>query len=128
MRSKLEEVSILEGLKPTAITSERIAALVASGVTAVLIAKATGVKISSLRNWSSGVVEPRAEAAETLDYMRVAMQILTEGGLPPERAGQVMKSRDPRPPHDRIMDIVGVDPERAIESAEHFLQQHKTHP
>lgn len=73
-------------------TSERVEALV-SILDAALVARATDVTPTAVRNWIDGA-EPRTDAAMTIDDLRSLVATLLGSGFEPERARSWLLSRN----------------------------------
>lgn len=81
-------------LTTTATNQERVRGLLAISVPPGAIASVTGASVSSVRNWSAGAAEPRADAQIILDDLRTVAKLLLDSGLAPKRIGRWLMSRD----------------------------------
>jgi hypothetical protein len=81
-------------LAPTSTTSERTRGLLVL-LHPTILADAVGVKVTSLRNWSSGQSQPRSDAAIALDDLRATAQVLIDADVDANRAAAWLTSRDP---------------------------------
>lgn len=81
-------------LSKTATNPERVRGLLELGLAPAVLAMATSSSASTLRNWSTGSTQPRAEAAIVLDDLRLTARTLLDG-LEPERVALWFTSRDP---------------------------------
>jgi hypothetical protein len=116
-KKAIDEVVVINGLERRSTTQERVRALLEAGIPAYAIAETTGASISTLRNWSSGVAEPRREAAEGIDSIRNLMRILHLGGLSIEQARQLIMSQSEEPPFNRLIDDLKEDPKTVLTAA-----------
>ncbi|MDA0179769.1 hypothetical protein OJ997_05650 [Solirubrobacter phytolaccae] len=94
-QGKISGQELQKMLSVEATTSDRVKGLLALGLPPDKLADAVGAKLSTLRNWSSGQAEPRADAAITLDDLRyVALLLLVDGEWPSDRVARWFTSRD----------------------------------
>lgn len=92
-------------------TTERVEALT-DILDGALVAKAANVTPTAVRNWMEGV-EPRTDAAMTLDDLRSVVAILIDGGFEAERVRSWLLSRnvdwlEAKRPIDEIARIPGI--------------------
>jgi len=80
------------------------------------IARAVGVTVSAVRNWSTGQAEPRTDAAITLDDLRATTKALLDGGMEPERVARWLISRDPKS-RQRPLDAIASRPTEVLAAA-----------
>lgn len=86
------QMSAERRLGSASTTAERVEALTEI-LDSTLVARATGVSSTAVRNWVEGA-EPRTDAAMTIDDLRSAVAVLLEGGFEPERVRSWMLSRN----------------------------------
>lgn len=91
-RSTPEELQ--EKLRQRSTTPQRVKGLLEL-LSVSLVAKATGVSISTVRNWSAGNGDPRPDAALALDDLRAVAETLLRGGMAPDEVSGWLISRDP---------------------------------
>lgn len=108
------------GLRSSATTAERIDALLSLGLNPRELAQGLGVRsASTLRNWTSAGSEPRPGTAIALDDLRLTAQVLLDGGLPPERVGNWLTSRNAEWLEGaRPIDCVATTPMRVLSAAQ----------
>lgn len=109
--------TVERGLPSTALTFERTNALLEIGLPPIVIATATGVSASGLRNWKLGTAEPRPVAALRLDSLRFAAFSLLERGMEPHRVQYWLRSinTDTEPPCYRPTELIAADePEKVF--------------
>lgn len=121
----LDPGSIMEGLQPTASTQARTRALIEAGIPSYAVAEATGVTIKSVRNWTNSNAEPRKSAAKVLDSMRLVMNELLTGGLPPEEAAMFLRSGTEPEPHHVPLEIIAEKPEIVFALADQVLEKRR---
>lgn len=107
---------LAELLGNTATTEEVLRGLFVLGLSTSHVATATGASVSAVRNWLSDGVEPRADAAITLDDLRTVARILLDGGMEPARIGRWLTRRSTTT-HARPLDEIASDPTSVIDSA-----------
>src|SRR4051794_32834992 len=113
----MDSVDLEELLRTTANYVERVRGLLELGLTPGIIAKVTGATSSTVRNWSLGQNQPRADAAEALDDLRMIARELLDR-LDPDRVAHWLLSRDPAQfDGSRPIDLVAQDAMAVLEAA-----------
>jgi hypothetical protein len=82
----------IQELGSATTTQERVKALTAILDTG-LVARATKVSTTAVRNWAEGT-EPRTDPAMTVDDLRSIVAVLVDGGFEPPRVRSWLLSRD----------------------------------
>jgi DNA-binding transcriptional regulator YiaG len=109
-------------LAPTASAQERIAALVACGLSVDELADALQVSESTIRNWQDGGT-PRKAADRALDDLRTIVAALADSGVSGSRAASWLRSRNSACGYERPLDLILRDPLLSLAAAE---EPHRT--
>ncbi len=97
--SSAETNDLIERLKPTSTTEDRLGAIIQAGIPTLVLADSLGVSGTSVRNWLNGI-QPRSNHFQRIDDVRFAMHtLLTQAGMEPGEAVQWLTSRSAEPPH-----------------------------
>jgi hypothetical protein len=86
------EAMATQKLGSTSTTAERVEAL-SSILDGTLVARATGVSPTAVKNWIDGT-EPRTDAMMAIDDLRSVVAALLDSGFEPERVRSWLLSRN----------------------------------
>jgi hypothetical protein len=127
-----DHLLVQRGLDHIATIPERMHAFREMGLSSWLVARATNTSPSTIRNWLSDQSRPHPSAVDTIDVMRTSLRILVDGGMPYERAVEVMRSREQVVKEgvsvagDRPIDIARHEPDRAITMAKSAIADYQS--
>lgn len=114
-RRRATREELQEQLRQRSTTTERVRGLL-DLLGPSLIAHATGVSVSSVRNWSAGQGQPRPTAALALDDLRAVAKTLLDGEMEPNEVAAWLISRNPRT-GERPIDLIAKRPTEVLGEA-----------
>lgn len=120
LRGRRGRKAIEDSFRSQATTAERVSGLIDLGIPPTDLARGLGVRsASTVRNWTTGGAEPRANTAIALDDLRLAAEILLDAGLPPKRVGVWLMSRNAQwLEGERPLDCIASTPMRVLSAAQ----------